>query len=146
MNYEMHFTEKELELLRELSGVDLHAVVSDGWAFFLRSGAGVYQVTVLEEATPDESHRAGDVTRPQLQIGEEPEKPHSSEPVVPTRVLGVSVLRTFVTMSPPERIENETIAGVEMPPHIPMDHCSFTPRRNVCLPFRKKPALAMPWP
>lgn len=117
MNYEVHFNQEELELLRRLRGDDLLAIVSDGWAYFLRCGAGVYQVTVLEEATPDESHRAGDVTRPQLQVGEEPETPHSSEPVVPAKVLGVSVLRTFVTMSPPEQVENETIAGVAMPPH-----------------------------
>lgn len=117
--YEVYFTKEELELLGRLKGTEMHAVTSDGWAFFMRTGVGVYQVTVLEVSTPDESHPAGDVTRPQVGIGEEPESPIETDFTSQAEVDDVTVLRTVITMSEPERVDGgSNLHGVEMPSHM----------------------------
>jgi hypothetical protein len=114
--YEVFFTEEERKHLGKLKGQVLETITSDGWAYFLKTGNGLLQVGVLEEATPDESHRAGDVTRPQIGLGKGPAAPHETPFDSPAHVEGVSILRTVVTMSPPERVEGESLHGVKLPP------------------------------
>ena len=119
MVYEVYFTKDELELLRRLRGTYLHAVTSDGWALFLKTGLGTYQVTVLEVSTPDESHPAGDVTRPLVAAGKEPTSPIETDFTSKAQVEDVTALRTVVRMSAPEQVEGATnLHGVEMAPHI----------------------------
>jgi hypothetical protein len=112
MIYEAYFSEDELEFLKGLKGAELRRVTSDGWAYFLTSEIGTYAITVVEEATPDDSHQAGDVSRPQIAIGEEPAHPKTSELKNPIRVEKVSLLRTLVTMSPPEQVEKGVLRGL----------------------------------
>lgn len=141
MIYEVLFSEGEVELLGKLKGVELEAVTSDGWAYFLRTGAGVYRVTVVEEPTPDERHRRGDVTRPQIAIGKEPAEPRETSLNSPAQVEAVVVLRTVVTMSPPERIEGDTLRGVELPPHTAYGPIYIHPE-DERLPALKKNAVS----
>ena len=115
MIYEVRFSSPEIELLSGLKGENLWQVSSDGWAYHLRSDNELLLINVFEEATPDNAHPMGDVTRPQVQRGEGAEKYRSNELERPALITQIEILQTVVTMSPPKMMPKIEILGVEIP-------------------------------
>ena len=118
MFYEVKLSPGECGLLASMIGQPLERVATDGWAVELRVGSMLLSIIPEEIATPDADHPYGDVERPLVQLGVEPQPPEDVK-VVGERlgmiraVKLVSILIGFspVVDFPPEEI----LPGVMLP-------------------------------